>query len=295
MEFGTFKTLHFRHFSKTRSRMNPHAARSTNPLSLLRSLKAHRALIFNLMRREVMSRYQGSLMGLLWSFFNPILMLAVYTFVFSVVFKARWAGGSESKTEFALVLFAGLMVFGVFSECITRAPSLITGNVNYVKKIIFPLEVLPVIALGAALFHLAISFGVWLIFYLIFFGMPPLTLLALPLILLPLVFLSLGLSWCLASLGVYLRDIQQIIGVLTAVLTFLSPIFYPITALPEEYRSFVQWSPLTQVIEQSRDAMIWGKSLDWSLWSAYLFASTLIAGLGYAWFQKTRKGFADVL
>lgn len=275
--------------------MNPHATRSTNPLSLLRALAEHRSLILNLMRREVLSRYQGSLLGLLWSFFNPILMLAVYTFVFSVVFKARWAGGSESKTEFALVLFAGLMVFALFSECIMRAPSLITGNVNYVKKIIFPLEVLPVIALGAALFHLAISFGVWLIFYLIFFGIPPLTLLALPLILLPLVFLSLGLSWCLASLGVYLRDIQQIIGVLTAVLTFLSPIFYPITALPEEYRGFVQWSPLTQVIEQSRDAMIWGKSLDWMLWSTYLFASVLIACLGYAWFQKTRKGFADVL
>ena len=177
-------------------------------------------------------------MGLLWSFFNPVLMLAVYTFVFSVVFKARWAGGSDSKTEFALVLFAGLLVFNLFAECVNRAPGLILSNVNYVKKVIFPLEILPVVALGSAGFHFLISLVVWSIFYLLFFGIPPATILLLPLILIPLVLITLGISWLLASLGVYLRDVSQIIGVVTTVLMFLSPIFYPIVALPEEYRPF---------------------------------------------------------
>ena len=234
-------------------------------------------------------------MGLLWSFFNPVLMLAVYTFVFSIVFKARWAGGSDSKTEFALVLFTGLMVFNLFSECVNRAPGLILGNVNYVKKVVFPLEILPVVALGSAGFHLLISLFVWLIFYLIFFGVPQATILLLPVILLPLVLMTLGLSWLLASLGVYLRDVSQIIGVITTVLMFLSPIFYPIVALPEEYRPFMQISPLTLIVEQTRDVMIWGKSLDWSAWAVYLLLSSMIAWLGFAWFQKTRKGFADVL
>lgn len=234
-------------------------------------------------------------MGLLWSFFNPVLMLAVYTFVFSVVFKARWAGGSDSKTEFALILFAGLIVFNLFAECVNRAPGLILSNVNYVKKIIFPLEILPVVTFGSVGFHFLVNFGVWLVFYLIFFGAPHATILLLPLILIPLVLLTLGFSWLLASLGVYLRDIAQIIGVVTTVLMFLSPIFYPISALPTEYQHLMQASPLTFVIEQTRDVMIWGKPIDRNLWLMWMVVSLLLAWLGFAWFQKTRKGFADVL
>lgn len=234
-------------------------------------------------------------MGLLWSFFNPILMLAVYTFVFSVVFKARWVGGSDSKTEFALVLFTGLMVFNLFSECVNRAPGLVLGNVNYVKKVVFPLEVLPVVSLGSSAFHLLISLVVWLIFYLIFFGAPHATIILLPLVLIPFMLLTLGISWLLASLGVYLRDIAQIIGMITTVLMFLSPIFYPIVALPAQYHSFIQISPLTLAVEQTRDLMIWGKDLDWNVWTMYLLVSSIMAWLGFAWFQKTRKGFADVL
>lgn len=275
--------------------LNSHAICSTSPILLLRSVKANRSLIYNLIKRDVVGRYRGSAMGLMWSFFNPVLMLAVYTFVFSVVFKARWAGGSDSNTEFALVLFAGLLVFNLFSECLNRAPGLIPGNVNYVKKVIFPLEILPIVALGSAAFHFLIGLVVWLVFYLLFFGVPSPTALQLPLIIFPLVLMTLGFSWFLASLGVYLRDVAQIIGVATAVLMFLSPIFYPITSLPEEYRSFMHISPLTFAVEQARDTMIWGKSIDWEVWWAYLAISTLIGWLGFAWFQKTRKGFADVL
>lgn len=275
--------------------MNPHAARSISPFTLLRSLKTNRGLIYNLIKREVIGRYRGSIMGLLWSFFNPVLMLTVYTFVFSVVFKARWEGGTDSRTEFALVLFAGLMVYNLFAECINRAPGLVLGNVNYVKKVVFPLEILPVVAMGSAAFHLLISLFVWLAFYLIFFGIPQATLLLFPMVLIPFFLMTLGLSWFLASLGVYLRDVSQIIGVMTTALMFLSPIFYPITALPEEYHLIMQISPLTLIIEQTRDVMIWGKGLDWHAWAIYTVLAAANAWLGFAWFQKTRKGFADVL
>jgi homopolymeric O-antigen transport system permease protein len=275
--------------------MNPHAEHSISSFALLRSLKTNWSLIYNLIKREVIGRYRGSAMGLLWSFFNPVLMLAVYTFVFSVVFKARWAGGSDSKTEFALVLFAGLMVFNLFSECVNRAPSLILGNVNYVKKVIFPLEILPIVSFGSAAFHFLVSFFVWLTFYITFFGIPPLTVIQLPLVMTPLVLMTLGISWLLASLGIYLRDVSQIIGVITTVLMFLSPIFYPITSLPEEYRSFMQLSPLTFVIEQARDVMIWGKGIYWTPWLGQMVFAVMVAWLGFAWFQKTRKGFADVV
>ena len=275
--------------------MNPHAARSISPFTLLRSFKTNRGLIYNLIKREVIGRYRGSVMGLMWSFFNPVLMLIVYTFVFSVVFKARWAGGTESRTEFALVLFAGLMIYNLFAECINRAPGLVLGNVNYVKKVVFPLEILPIVAIGSAAFHLLISLIVWMVFYLIFFGIPQATIVILPVVLTPFFLLILGLSWFLASLGVYLRDVSQIIGVLTTALMFLSPIFYPITALPEEYHLIIQISPLTFIVEQARDVMIWGGGLDWRAWSIYLLIAATINWLGFAWFQKTRKGFADVL
>ncbi|GHU06322.1 transport permease protein [Betaproteobacteria bacterium] len=246
-------------------------------------------------RREVLGRYRGSVMGLLWSFFNPLFMLMVYTFVFSVVFKARWSVGSESKTEFALILFSGLMIFNVFAECINRAPSLILSNTNYVKKVIFPLEILPFVTLLSALFHCSISLGVWLIAYVFLFGIPHVTIFYLPLIILPLSMFIMGLSWALASLGVYLRDVSQLIGIVTTVLLFVCPIFYPITMLPEDYRALLYFNPLTLVIEQTRAVLYWGNPPDFLVLAAYCLAAFLIAWLGFAWFQKTRKGFSDVL
>lgn len=268
---------------------------STNAVELVSSLWRNRALIKASAKREVLGRYKGSVIGIFWSFFNPLFMLAVYTFVFSAVFKSRWSGGSDSKTEFALVLFAGLIVFNLFAECINRAPSLILSNVNYVKKVVFPLEILACISLLSALFHWFISLSVWFIAYIIFFGTPHATALYLPLVMLPLAMFILGLSWGLASLGVFLRDVSQFIGLLTTVLMFLSPIFYPATALPENYRHFLYFNPLTPVIEMSRDILFWGKAPDLVLLSIAYFIAALTAWLGFAWFQKTRKGFADVL
>ena len=268
---------------------------SISPRAMVASLWHHRGLTHALIKRDVIGRYRGSMLGILWSFFNPLFMLAVYTFVFGLIFKSRWPGGSDSKVEFALILFAGLIVFNIFSETVTRAPSLILSNSNYVKKVVFPLEILPIVALGTAFFHAGISLLVWLIFYFLFLGVPSFTVLLLPLILLPLLVFSLGCSWILASLGVYLRDVGQFIGLAVTALMFLTPIFYPVAALPDDLQSLLFLNPLTSVVEQTRDVLIWDKLPDWILFFIDGAISIMVAWLGFAWFQKTRKGFADVL
>ena len=275
--------------------MNPHAALSISPVQILMSLRNNRALIWQMTKRDVVGRYKGSILGLAWSFLNPLIMLAVYTFVFSVAFKARWNTGSESKTEFALALFIGMIVHGLFSECINRAPSLILGNVSYVKKVVFPLEILPLITMGATLFHALMSLFVWSLFFILVNHTFNWTSLFFPFIFLPLIFFSIGLAWFLASLGVFLRDVGQITVVFTTVLMFMSPVFYPISNLPERYQGILYANPLTFIIEQSRAVLLWGKLPNfWGLAIAILI-SLCIACLGFAWFQKTRKGFADVL
>lgn len=268
---------------------------SISPKEMIASLWRNRRLVQTLIKREVLGRYRGSFLGILWSFFNPVFMLAVYTFVFSVIYKARWTTDNDSKTEFALVLFAGLIVFNIFAECFNKAPSLILSNVNYVKKVVFPLEILPWVAIGAVLFHALISISVWLIAYIIFFGVPHATIFLLPLVLLPLILFVMGITWALASLGVYLRDVSQFAGIITTVLMFLSPIFYPISALPQEYRKFILINPLAQTIEEVRNVLYWGKLPNLIILLLSLAASSVIAWLGFIWFQKTRKGFADVI
>jgi lipopolysaccharide transport system permease protein len=268
---------------------------SVAPAEITRSLWRNRSLIRSLVQREVVGRYRGSFLGILWSFFNPVFMLLVYTFVFSVVFKARWGTGSDSKTEFALVLFAGLLVFNLFAECFNRAPTLILSNVNYVKKVVFPLEILPWVALGSALFHVAISLSVWLTAYVILVGVPHVTILWLPLVLLPLLLFIMGITWALAALGVYLRDVSQLTGMATTTLMFISPIFYPASALPEKYREILYLNPITPAIEMVRDVLYWGKAPNIIVLTVYTITAAILAWLGFAWFQKTRKGFADVL
>ena len=265
------------------------------PREIAASAWRNRSLIWALTVREILGRYKGSALGLFWSFVTPVLMLVVYTFVFSVVFKARWNGADHSKSAFALVLFAGLMVFNLFGECVTRAPGLIIANANYVKKVVFPLEVLPLVAVASALFHLLVSLLVWLVAYVALIGIPPVTALLLPIVLLPLLLLAVGTSWLLASLGVFFRDINQIIGILITALMFLSPIFFPASALPQDYQVLLLLNPLTPIIESVRAVLIFGQFPDWSALGLNAVLALLVGCLGFAWFQKTRKGFADVL
>lgn len=269
---------------------------SISPREMVASFWRNRSLIFTLTKREVVGRYRGSLMGMAWSFFNPILMLLIYTFVFSEVFKARWGvGGEESKADFAIILFVGMIVHGLFAECLNRAPGLILANVNYVKKVIFPLEILPWVAFSSALFHSSISLFVLLAAQLVLSQQIVWTVLLFPLVLLPLVLATMGFAWFLAGLGVYVRDIGQITGMLTTVLMFVSPVFYPISALPTQYQAWIQLNPLTFIIEEGRNTLIFGKVPDFWHWGYMSALGLLIAWAGFVWFQKIRKGFADVL
>jgi lipopolysaccharide transport system permease protein len=262
---------------------------------MLADIARNAGLILGMTKREVVGRYKGSLMGVAWSFLNPLFMLAIYTFFFSAIFKARWETGSESKVDFAIILFVGLIVHGIFAECITRAPMLIVGNVNYVKKVVFPLEILPVVALCSALFHGMVSMLV-LQAAIVATGSPlHLAALLAPLLILPTALAALGSAWLLASLGVFLRDIGQLATIMATTLLFLSPVFYPISAMPERYRLIMTLNPLTVAIEQMRGAIVWGRLPDWGDYALQLGLAFFVAWLGYWWFQRTRKGFADVL
>lgn len=263
--------------------------------AMLLSLSNNFSLIKIISKREILNRYRGSSAGIFWAFLNPMLMLAIYTFVFSVVFKARWSAEQESKLEFALILFTGLMIFNIFSECINKAPSLIIGNVNYVKKIVFPLEILPVISLLVSLFHFFISLSVWLVFYLIFFGIPTYKILLIPVILLPLVLYVLGASWILAALSVYIRDLNQVVGIFTTMLLFVSPIFFPVSNLPDFYQEIIKFNPLTYIVEQTRNTIIWGGSIDFISWVKNFLCALFFAWAGFVIFKKLQKGFSDVI
>ncbi|RQU63260.1 ABC transporter permease [Burkholderia cenocepacia] len=276
--------------------MNPHNAHAASVNELVRSTWRNRSLIFQMTIREVLGRYQGSLMGLAWSFFNPLLLLVVYTVIFGVIFKSRW-GGSDitNKGDFAIIIFAGMLVHSMFSECFTRAPGLIAGNPNYVKKVVFPLEILPWISMGSAVFHTIVSWGVLVVAQVILRHAMPWTIVFFPIVMFPLVLATMGCSWFLAATGVYLRDVTQITGIVTTVLMFLSPMFYPVSALPAMYQKLLYINPLTYIIESARDVLIWGRPPHWASWALYTLGSGVVAWIGFWWFQKTRKGFSDVL
>ena len=288
LAFG-YKTLHM-HF------IDPHRPEPISFFSMFGCVTKNYQLVLQMIRREVVGRYKGSVMGLAWSFLNPILMLLVYTFVFSVVFKARWGEGvSDGRADFALLVFIGMIVQGLFTEAINRAPSLIINNVNYVKKVVFPLEILPVISLGTAIFHSLISMIVLALAFFLINGYLYWTIIFVPIILLPLLIFVLGISWILASLGVFIRDVGQTIGIVTTILMFMSPVFYPVSAPPLKLQKWMMLNPLTFIIEQSRLAVISGQTPDWAGLGIYTLVALVVMWIGYAWFQKTRKGFSDVL
>lgn len=276
--------------------MNPHAPHPVNPQAMVCSLWQHRQLIASMTRREIVGRYKGSMLGILWSLVQPLFMLALYTSVFSGVFNAHLTTAhNQSHIEFALILFAGLILHNFFAEVLGRAPVHIVSSPNYVKKIVFPLDILPVINLGAALFHGLVSLSVLLAGILISRGELPVSAAYLPLVLLPFILLTLGLAWLLSSLGVYLRDIGQAIGMVMTVLLFASPVFYPVSSIPQSMQQALMFNPLTVVIEQTRRILIDGQPPQWGALGNYSLIALVITWAGYAWFQKMRKGFANVI
>ncbi len=275
---------------------NPYARPPLSPQAMLHSLLENRVLIARLARRDIAARYRGSFGGLLWAVVQPLLMLAVYTFVFSVVFKARWGEGlTQSRTEFAIVLFAGLLVHALVAETWNAAPALVLANTNYVKKVVFPLEALPVIALCVALFQCLVGVAVLLAAEWFLSGSVPATAPLFIFTLAPLLLLVLGGAWTLAALGVYVRDVAQVAQIFTNILLFISPVFFPLSAIPEKFRWAVRCNPLSFLMGQARDALVWGNMPNWAGLLAYTAGAFLFAWLGYVFFQATRRGFADVL
>jgi lipopolysaccharide transport system permease protein len=279
--------------------MNTRALRGLqllNPLVLVRSLWRHRNLITQFTRREIEGRYRGSFLGLIWSLANPLFMLGIYTFVFGIVLKARWP---EARTgglgEFAIIIFAGLTAFSFFSECVSRAPMLVVSVPNYVKKVVFPLEILPVSAMGAAFFHMVISLIVLLSAELLFTGTIPWTIVLLPIVLLPAILISLGLMWFVSSLGVFIRDVSQAIGLVMQAMFFFTPIFYSIEAIPEPVRTVILFNPMAPVVENFRRVLLWGQMPSWPGLVMWVIATGIVMVCGFAWFMQTKKAFADVI
>lgn len=259
------------------------------------SATRHLFLLCQLSRREITGRYKGQVIGILWSFISPLLMLLVYTFVFSVVFKARWGSGGDDKLAFALNLFIGILVHGFFAECVGRAPGLMQQHANYVKRVVFPLWILPPVTVVTALFHAAVGTLVLLIVYAFSHGHLYWQVLLLPLLVLPLVAIVLGFNWFLAALGVFFRDLGQVMPVVITVTLFMAPVFYPVAALPEEYRSWLYLNPLTPAIEMMRGLLLEGRLPAWDAYLWYLVLGALCCLLGGLFFRRVQRGFADVL
>lgn len=252
-------------------------------------------LIADLTVRQILLKYRGSYFGIFWSIVTPLLMIISYSLVFGQIFKSKWGGEVETGMGFPLLLFSGLIAFNLFSECLQRSPYLIIENPTYVKKVAFPLEILPVVMLLVSLFNALVNILVWVLFYFLLLGTPHLEISLLPLMLLPVMLLSLGVGWLFSSVGVYVRDLAQSVGFVITILLFLSPIFYPASAVPKDYQWVVSFNPVGFSVEVVREIMFFGKLPNWSEFIPYLFKCALFAGASFLWFQRVRRGFADVV
>ncbi len=253
---------------------------------------SHRYLLGQLVRRDVLLRYRGAMFGVLWVLLNPLIMLAIFAFVFGRIFQARWPQ-QEGSAPFWLVLYSGLIIFNVFAEAVSRAPTAVRGYPSYVKKIIFPVEILPLVPLGAALVHGGFNFLI-LLAALVWTKQLTFQVALYPILLLPLVLLTLGLSWFLAAWGVFIKDMSQIVPPFVQMTMFLSPVLYPASAVPSALRPFYQYNPLGAVIEACRAAAL-GRAVNWEHWGTALALGIVTALLGYAFFRHSREEFADVL
>ncbi len=270
-------------------------AHRTDLAYILTSLVRHRFVIGQLSRRAILGRYRGTVLGLFWSLFTPLVMLGVYTFVFGKVLEVRWPDQGGGNLEFAAILFSGMIIHGILAECLTQASTLIASNPQYVKKVVFPLEALPWVTVISAFFQGLISTGVLVVYLLIVNGSLPGTAILFPLPLFSLTLVCIGIGWLIAATAVFLKDIAQVTGILSTILFFMAPILYPKTALPEGFQNILYLNPITFVIEQFRSVVLWGEMPDWSGLAIYTAVALIFCWGSLVWFQRSRRGFADVL
>jgi len=263
-----------------------------NPLSIATALWRHRYLLGQLVKRDVLLRYRGAMFGVLWVFLSPLLMLAIFAFVFGHIFQSRWPQ-QQGETPFWLVLYSGLIVFNLFAETVSRSPGAVRGYPSYVKRIIFPVEILPLVPLGASLVHGAFNLFILLI-ALTLTGHLHGQITLYPVLLFPILLLAVGISWFLSAWGVFIKDMTQIVPLFVQMLMFLSPVFYPASAVPDFLRPLYQINPIGSVIEACRASAL-GQPIPWPAWSIALAVGLAATSLGYAFFQRSREEFADAL
>ncbi len=267
-----------------------------NPAAAASTLWRHRELIRQFAWREVVGRSKGTQLGFLWTFLNPLLILVVNTFVFAIILRQQWSVLGGGPAEFPLTMLCGMTMFGVFAETVCASPMMIVSRPNFVTKVVFPIEVFPAATLGCALFYAAINVVLIVAGTGLLLKTFSATIWMFPVVLVPLVTLTLGLSWFLAALGVFLRDINSVVGlVVYRVLVFMTPLFFPITAVPERYRGLLEYNPLTVIVENARRTLMWGREPDWVSLGWVTALGLVVMQLGYAWFERSKRGFADVV
>lgn len=258
------------------------------------SIWQNRRLIQSMVRRDILARYRGSFGDVLWTVLNPLLLMATYSFVFGVVLQSRF-GADNSRSGFVLNFFAGMLPWLAFSEAVGRAPHVMLEHRNFIRKLLFPVEILPVTQTLAALVTQAFATGVFLLILLLVRGGLPASALWLPVLLIPQVFFTLGTAWLLSALGVFMRDLGQIIGFLLTLWFFLTPICYPETSLPKEAAFVLTKNPIYVLVRGYRAVFLENSAPAFSsLWKLWLVAGVMFV-LGYACFHKLRKSFADVI
>ena len=263
---------------------------------MISSLLANRYLFMQMLRRDIQQRYRGSQLGFIWAFIYPIMMLLVYTFVFGMVMKVKWGVAGQDNIEFGIILFAGLLLHSFLAEVVIGSVGLITNNHQFVKKVVFPLDILNVVSVANAFFHMILGFLILMLIFIISGGTLHWTIILAPVVILPFVMFLMGLSWFISVLGVYVRDLSQVMGVIVTVLLFLGPIVYPFESVPDAIKSYVLWlNPLTIVVEQFRAVVLFGELPDWYLLGIYSIFAVLMLVIGAWFFEKTRSGFADVI
>lgn len=276
--------------------MTPKIPGLFNPMGAIRAICSNRFLVSQLTRREVEGQFRGTFFGWIWLFARPLLQLSVYTFVFGVLWRRDALG--EPIGSFALQLFCGLSLYNLLSQVISKSSGCVAGKQAFVKQLVFPLEILPWVQLLTATimslpWFVLLAGGLYLVY-----GHLPLTALLFPLWLIPLLLLAAGCSWFFAALGVYVRDLRQLMPVLLQMLFFVSPVFWQfsfLTGRKAQLIPYLRLNPLATIIEESRKVLIHGEMTDWRLWGISLAVSAVVFHLGFVWFQKTRKGFADVI